>query len=104
MDKKTRYYKLKAAGLCVECGKLPAAENSVHCEKSREMHRAKNNLYRARYYYERVESHKCVDCGAKLPPEYFYVRCSKCHEKNKKKQKEYYARRKHEQRKQAHNN
>ena len=100
---KNIYHQRKAAGLCVRCGK-EAVENSTFCEKHREMHRASNNLYRARYYYERIEAHKCADCGTKLPPEYFYVRCPKCHEKNKEKQKEYYERRKHEQRKQAHNN
>ena len=97
VDNKTRYQRLKAAGLCVECGKLPAAENSVHCEKCREMHRTVNRVYRMRLYYRRQENPECVFCGVKLPPEYFYVRCSKCREKNKKKQKEYYERRKNEQ-------
>lgn len=96
VDKKTRYQQLKVAGLCVECGKLPAAENSVYCEKCREMHRTVNRMYRVRLYYKRQENHECVFCGVKLPPDHYYALCEKCHEKNKARCKEY-RRRKNEQ-------
>ena len=97
VDKKTRYQRLKAAGLCVECGKLPAAENSVYCEKCREMHRTVNRMYRVRLYYKRQENHECVCCGVKLPTDHFYVSCEKCLERDKAYLKEYHARRKNEQ-------
>lgn len=96
VDKKTRYQRLKAAGLCVECGKLPAAENSVHCEKCREKHRTVNRFYRMRLYYKRQENHECVYCGVKLPPDRYYVSCEKCLERDKARCKEYH-RRKNEQ-------
>ena len=94
VDKKTRYQQLKAAGLCVACGKFPAAENSVHCEKCREKHRTVSRMYRVRLYYKRQENHECVFCGVKLPPDHYYVLCEKCLEKNKVYLKEYHARRK----------
>lgn len=94
VDKKTRYQQLKAAGLCVECGKLPVTENSVRCEQCREMHKTVNRMYRVRLYYKRQENRECVCCGVKLPPDRYYVHCEKCLEKRKVYQKEYYARRK----------
>ena len=97
MDKKTRYYKLKAAGLCVSCGKDAAAENSVLCKRCRERHNTLNRFYRMRLYYRRQENHECVCCGVKLPPDRYYVSCEKCLEKNKVYLKEYHARRKNEQ-------
>lgn len=99
MDKKTRYQQLKSAGLCVECGKTAAISNSVYCEECRKAHRTKNKLYRTRLYYKRVDNRECVDCGVKLPSNHYYIKCAEC----RAKQKEYY-RRKHEQRKQSHNN
>ena len=84
----------KADGLCVNCGKFPAAENSVHCEKCREMHRTVSRMYRMRLYYRRQENHECVFCGVKLPPDRYYVQCEKCLEKNKAVQKKCYERRK----------
>ena len=89
VDKKTRYQQLKAAGLCVFCGKFPAAENSVRCEKCREMHRTVSRMYRVRLYYKRQENHECVFCGVKLPPDHYYALCEKCREKNKARCKEY---------------
>ena len=97
MDKKTRYQQLKAAGLCVECGKLPAAENRTLCEQCREKHNTVNRMYRVRLYYKRQENHECVYCGVKLPPNRYYVSCEKCLERDKAYRKEYYARRKNEQ-------
>ena len=96
MDNKTRYQRLKAAGLCVSCGKDVAAENSIHCEKCREMHRTVSRMYRVRLYYKRQEKHECVFCGVKLPPDHYYALCEKCREKNKARCKEYH-RRKNEQ-------
>ena len=93
VDNKTRYQRLKTAGLCVRCGKDVAAENSVLCKRCREMHRTVSRMYRVRLYYKRQENHECVFCGVKLPPDHYYVLCEKCREKNKKKQKEYYERR-----------
>ena len=87
VDKKTRYQRLKSAGLCVECGKLPAAENSVYCEKCREMHRTVSRMYRVRLYYKRQENRECVCCGVKLPPDRYYVKCEKCLERDKAYQK-----------------
>ena len=88
------YARRKADGLCVNCGKLPAAENSVYCEKCREMHRTVNRMYRVRLYYKRQENHECVFCGVKLPPDHYYALCEKCREKNKARCKEYRRRKK----------
>ena len=81
------YARRKADGLCVNCGKLPAAENSVYCEKCREMHRTVNRMYRVRLYYKRQENHECAFCGVKLPPDRYYVKCEKCLERDKAYQK-----------------
>ena len=96
MDKKTRYQQLKAAGLCVKCGKLPAAENRTLCEQCREKHNTVSRMYRVRLFYKRQENHECVFCGVKLPPDHFYVICEKCREKNKARCKEYRRRKKAE--------
>ena len=97
VDNKTRYQRLKAAGLCVSCGKDVAAENNVRCERCRDKNRIINKKSRILGYHHRLYKHECVDCGEKLPPDYYYVRCQKCHKKNKVCRKKCYARRKNEQ-------
>lgn len=94
VDNKTRYQRLKAAGLCVSCGKDAAAENSVRCERCKDKYRIINKNSRSLYYYHRLNKHECVDCGKKLPLDRYYVRCQKCHEKNKVCRKKCYERRK----------
>ena len=68
-----RHAKLKAAGLCVECGEIPSVPGRAMCELCRI-----DNLDRVRAIKrERVECQLCIRCGAELPDD-FYQTCEKC--------------------------
>lgn len=68
-----RYYRLRAAGICVDCGKLPAV-NGHHCAKHRERHTALVNARRERLR----ASGRCVTCGKKaLKDATLCARCRK---------------------------
>lgn len=88
------YAQRKADGLCVNCGKRAAIPNSVFCKQCRETHRAANRLCAAQIQSRRRANHECLYCGVKLPPDYYYICCPKCREK----QKHYYDRKKRKNR------
>lgn len=98
MPKKDFYQRMKAEHRCVSCAKQDARtlDGRVHCERcygmEREYHKANKEIirhqisvYTFRRYYRRQENHECISCGAKLPEDYFYVRCETC----RAKQREY---------------
>lgn len=82
-----RYNRLKAAGLCVRCGKVPPKDGRVLCaqcaQKNKE--RARSNYFlrmrecnwQNKRYAERKEKGICVRCG-KAPAEDMRALCTEC--------------------------
>ena len=110
MPKKDFYQRMKAEHRCVSCGKQDARtlNGRVHCDrcygmereyrkKNKEMIRHQISVYTFRQYYKRLENHECVGCGAKLPKDYYFVRCETC----RAKQKEYKQKAHHQKKKTA---
>jgi predicted amidophosphoribosyltransferase len=76
---KARYWGLKAAGLCVSCGKMPEAEGLL-CDACRE--RARLNSQRAdKNRYARLRA-AGLCTGCKRPVEDGKARCPECARKN----------------------
>ena len=67
---KSRYERLKQEGICVRCGKEPAAEGHVTCETCMEKRRAKEKKDRQRNPKDKrgewITDGKCAQCGADI--------------------------------------
>lgn len=83
--------KLRAARMCMRCGKNPPEKNTVQCEVCNRKKRKENNAR----YHERAKKGLCVGCGIDFKPN-GTKRCPKCndvqvraHEKHKEKGDKY---------------
>lgn len=101
---KSLYHKRKAQHKCTGCGKVTPRTLSgrATCEQCAKNDKERKRAYSAKYrvqhieetrvavalrsyisYHNRQESRKCVSCGAKLPEDYYFVRCNACRERQK---------------------
>lgn len=80
-----RRARLKAAGLCVVCGKEAARPGVTMCEKCTEIHNNRIQAFKA----WRREAGMCAKCGTE-PASPGFALCEKCAEKNRAYQKEYH--------------
>lgn len=85
---KARYYRLKAAGICTMCGKVPAVEGKAHCPRCRELNRLNGKKWRD----ENRANGTCMRCG-KAPVRKGITLCFACALKDSERmQKRYRAR------------
>lgn len=79
--------RLKAEGLCLNCGRQPPRPNRTLC-----MQCAVGHSQVSRYNYRRKSlMHVCQRCKALLPDGYEFVTCPKCRELNRQYQAAKYA-------------
>ena len=100
-----RTARLKAAGLCVDCGKVPTQAGYMRCKACRERayasrkarwragqktvreienqkrHNAKSTAKMRELRNERAAKGLCITCGAALPPGYSFLTCESCRAK-----------------------
>ena len=79
---KELYRERIANGLCGKCGK-PVDNGRSNCEECLANHR----VTAIKRYYSNIASHKCGHCGRELPPDYYFVLCDICKERQKSYEK-----------------
>jgi hypothetical protein len=100
MTTKKRYYKLKKAGLCVDCGKnkpVPGHVRCPYCQFSANQiinnYRKKNlqqELERCRNVKKRLKKEgKCPRCGTLKPDHITTIKCQNCAERIETRPVEY---------------
>ena len=90
---KARAERLKAAGLCVSCGKRPAKEGRKQCASCLAVHVIGEQLRQDALR----RNHQCRSCAGKLPDGYYYDECLVCRRKHLQARNE-----RNERRRQAH--
>ena len=81
---KARYEARKAAGLCVACGRFPAADGLVNCRECAEKNRksAKKSLKKRRTTLK--QAGVCTNCG-KAPAAEGHAYCENCIQKHRER-------------------